>query len=169
MPEESGPRILSRRSALMLAAAGLLDWNRLYASAPDFWNKKPPSEWTPEEIDRLLTKSPWARQVTAQYAAGGEREAGRGAPNGGGYPGGGYPGGSGGGQRGGIGIGGIGIGMPRGRGGTGGGRGGERRTTTSSYTGTVRWESARPILDAAKTPLPEAFADHYVMVASTVS
>jgi hypothetical protein len=27
----------------------------------------------------------------------------------------------------------------------------------------VRWESAQPILDALKTPLPDAFAKHYVI------
>jgi len=32
-----------------------------------------------------------------------------------------------------------------------------------SVQGTVRWESAKPVLDALKTPLPEAFANHYVI------
>jgi len=60
--------------------------------------------------------------------------------------------------------------MPRGRGGMGrgGGGGGSGRNTTSSYTGTVRWESAQPILDALKTPLPEAFAGHYVISVSSI-
>jgi hypothetical protein len=64
-----------------------------------------------------------------------------------------------------IGIGGIGIGMPRGRMGGGRNGGGYPRTggNTSNYKGTVRWESAQPILDALKTPLPEAFAKHYVI------
>ena len=45
----------------------------------------------------------------------------------------------------------------------GGGRrrdGGEPR---ESMRGTVRWESAKPVLAALKTPLPEGFADHYVI------
>src|SRR5947207_1486581 len=34
--------------------------------------------------------------------------------------------------------------------------------------GTVRWESAQTILDAVKTPLPEAFANHYVISVSGI-
>jgi len=45
-------------------------------------------------------------------------------------------------------------------GGNQGGRGQQRGT---SYKGTVRWESAQPVLDALKTPLPDAFANHYVI------
>jgi hypothetical protein len=32
-----------------------------------------------------------------------------------------------------------------------------------SEKGVVMWQSAQPILDALKTPLPEAFANHYVI------
>jgi hypothetical protein len=75
-------------------------------------------------------------------------------------------------SRGGIGIpgiGGIGIpgigGMGRGRGNSGGSpRGG----AVSPYEGTVRWESARPILDAMKSPLPEAFEGRYVISVSGI-
>jgi hypothetical protein len=34
------------------------------------------------------------------------------------------------------------------------------------FKGTVRWESAKPIRDALKEPLPEAFANHYVISVS---
>ena len=160
MQKEGNPWILSRRSALTLAGACLVSWDNLYAS--EFWDKKDPSQWSGEEIDRLTTKSPWAKSVTAQYAPGENRGGyGQGSPNGGGYPRGG--GGGMGGPT--IGIGGIGIGMPRGR--MGGGRNGggypRHGGNTSNYKGTVRWESAQPILDALKTPLPEAFAKHYVI------
>jgi hypothetical protein len=160
MQKEGNPWILSRRSALTLAGACLVSWDNLYAS--EFWDKKDPSQWTGEEIDRLTTKSPWAKSVTAQYAPGENRGGyGQGSPNGGGYPRGG--GGGMGGPT--IGIGGIGIGMPRGRMGGGRNGGGYPRPggNTSNYKGTVRWESAQPILDALKTPWPEAFAKHYVI------
>jgi hypothetical protein len=153
MQRESSAWILSRRTALTVAGACLLPWKDLYAS--DFWNKKDPSQWTGDEIDQLTTKSPWAKQVTAQYAPG---------SNNGGYgqQGGGSPRNGGGGMGGpGIGIGGIGIGMPR-RGG-GMGRPGGGYPQSSNYKGTVRWESAQPILDALKTPLPEAFAKRLVI------
>jgi len=151
---------------LALAGAAMAPWDLLDASTyGDFWNKKDPAKWSQDEIDRLTTKSPWAKEVTATYAPGSNNGGyGNGSPNG--NPnGGGYPGGQGGGggmPR--IGIGGIGMGGPRGRG-MGGGRGGQGNGggNLSTYKGTVRWESAQPILDALKTPLPDAFANHYVI------
>src|SRR5262245_36251994 len=104
----------------------------LLASAGDFWNRKPPEQWTPEEIDRLLTKSPWAKQVKADYLANPNDDCsgGRGTwsekPP---LPRIGRPGGVGG------------IGFP----GSGGG-GGAPRSMKSEYEATVRWESAQPIL-----------------------
>lgn len=135
-------------------------WDLLEATVyADFWNKKDPAKWSQDEIDRLTTKSPWAKEVTATYAPG-SNNGGNGNPNG--NPnGGGYPGGQGGGMPR-IGIGGIGMGGPRR--GQGGGRGGQGNgSNLSTYKGTVRWESAQPILDALKTPLPEAFANHIVI------
>jgi hypothetical protein len=157
MRQEIESRTWTRRGMLMLAGAGVVALGRLEASGSEFWNKKDPSEWTTDEIDRLITKSPWAKEVSAQYS-----DTRGGSSNGGSYPGGGgggYPGGGMGGPR--IGIGGVGIGMPRG--GRGGNRGGGPGRNVSTYKGTVRWESAQPILLATKTPLPEAFADHYVI------
>ena len=156
------PLILTRRSALLLAGAALGALPRLYATNGDFWNKKAPADWNADEVDKLLTKSPWAKEATAQMAPG-EGGYGTGSP-GGGYPGGGYPGGGGMGRpRGGIGIPGIGgIGLPGGMG--GGRRGGRGRGGTGpSVKGTVRWESAQPILEASKKTLPDGFANHYVI------
>ena len=56
--------LLNRRGILALALAG-----RLNASDSDFWNKKPPADWTPEEIERLLKDSPWAKEVTPTYTS----------------------------------------------------------------------------------------------------
>jgi hypothetical protein len=159
--------LLSRRRMFLLAGAGVAAWLPLHAATGDFWNKKAPGDWTTDEIDRLITKSPWAKTVKAQYAPGGGNY-----DDGGGYPGGtgnggGYPGG-GGRPRGGIGIPGIGgIGIPGMGGGMGRGRG-NGGGSASPYEGTVRWESARPILDAMKSPLPEAFEGHYVISVSGI-
>jgi hypothetical protein len=50
-----------------------------------------------------------------------------------------------------------------GRGGRGG-RGADRgQGASSGYTGTVRWESAAPVLAALKAPLPEGFEGRYVI------
>lgn len=54
-------------------------------------------------------------------------------------------------------------------GGGGGGMGGGRRNRggmgmpSQNFKGTIRWESAKPVMDALKAPLAEAFANHYVI------
>jgi hypothetical protein len=163
MSEAGGPLILSRRNLLMLVGGGLAAWRPLHATTSGFWNKKPPGDWSSEEIDTLLAKSPWSKEASAQGAApgGGGYGSPGGSPNGGGYPGG-SPGGMGTPRIGIPGIGGIGMGGGGRRmgGNQGGGRGQQRGT---SYKGTVRWESAKPVLDALKMPLPDAFANHYVI------
>src|SRR5690242_5682235 len=101
MPDRRDLR-LSRRRMFLMAGAGFAARLPMSAATDEFWNKKPPSDWTSQEIDRLITKSPWAKAVKAQYVsgtansqAGGSHPTGR---SGGGYPGGGpgggYPGGS---------------------------------------------------------------------------
>ncbi len=92
-------------------------------ASKDFWDAKPYSEWNSSEVERMLTKSPWAKEVViaAGTQGGSRRGIGGGGYPGGGYPGGGnsgggYPGGGGGGYPGGGGIGfpGGGIGFPGG-------------------------------------------------------
>jgi hypothetical protein len=153
--------MLTRRDVLMLGAiAGAQPWFRLYAGNSDFWNKKDPAEWSAEEIDRLVTRSPWAKEVNAQSTSlsrpygqgGGAGDPGIGG-GGGGYPGAGYPGGGMGGGRGGMG---------------GGGRRGGGSPMPLSFKATVRWESAKPVQAALKTPLPEEFANAYVISVSGV-
>jgi hypothetical protein len=151
MQQEPKPWSLSRRGVLTLAGACLAPWENLYAR--EFWDKKDPSQWSGEEIDQLTTKSPWAKSVTAQYVPGSNNGGYGQGQGGGGYP------------RNGGGMGGGGLGIPgMGRRGGGMGRpGGGGYPQSSNYKGTVRWESAQPILDALKTPLPEAFGKHYVI------
>ncbi len=163
MPQTSG---LTRRG-LMLLAAGAPSWVRLYAGNSDFWNKKEPAEWSSEEIDKLVTKSPWAKDVTVSSASMSRGYGGGGGGGGLGDPGlggggGGYPGG-------GMGGGGRGMGGGGGGGGYGGGRrGGGGGPMPISYKATIRWESAKPILEALKTPLPDALASAYVISVSGV-
>jgi len=169
---------ISRRRMMQIAASGVAILP-LGATNADFWNKKAPQAWSSDEVDRLITKSPWAKPVKALWAAGGPPSndypgpgtgtgtggrypTGGGYPGGspGGYPGGGYPGGGypSGRTNGGVGIPGIGgLSIP--------GLGGRSKggAATSPYEGTVRWDSARPVLDAMKTPLDEEFAGRYVI------
>ena len=59
----------SRRDLLLRAGSGAILSGRLNASDSDFWNKKPPAQWTPEEIGRLLSDSPWAKEITPTYTS----------------------------------------------------------------------------------------------------
>src|ERR1700735_5041480 len=75
--------------------------------ASDFWKTKDASQWTDDEVSKVLSDSPWAKAKTVQpqrtqtQQRGMGRRGGFGFPGGGlggGYPGGGggYPGGGGG-------------------------------------------------------------------------
>jgi hypothetical protein len=127
---------ISRRGLLFTMGGVIVGTSRLYAFSDDFWNKKDPGEWTSEEKDKLTTKSPWAKEVGANYTPTNIQRG-----NGGGGMGG---GGMGGGRRGG-----------------GGGRPGGM--PSQNFKGTIRWESAKPIQDALKQPLADPFANHYVI------
>lgn len=164
----SGPPMLTRRAVLALTAgASTTLWNRMFAAGSDFWNKKKPEDWSSDEIEQLITKSPWAKEVTAEFnaSAGGGRGGRMGGPGGGmGTP----PIGGGGMGIPPIGGGGMGI-PPIGGGGMGtppiggGGRGGSRPGGMERPKVTVRWESAKPIREALKAPLPDSLADRYVI------
>ena len=110
--------------------------------AGQFWEDKAYQDWTDEDVEKLLKKSPWSQKVTL---------GGGGGMGGGGMGGGsrGMPSASSGSSRGG-GMGGGGGGM----GGGGGGRGGGGRGGGMPGAGeremnfTVRWDSALPIRQA---------------------
>jgi hypothetical protein len=145
-------------ATLPIASAALPAWA---FSSKDFWETKPSGDWNSEEIDRMITKSPWAKEVTVTS---GSRMSGPGS-------------GGGGRSRGGVGFPGGGIGFPGGGGGYpgGGNRGGypgggrpssddDRRVIRA----TVRWESALPIQEALhlhvddEKPNPD-FEKYYVI------
>jgi hypothetical protein len=126
---------MQRNPFLQLALVGSLCAVALLAS--DFWKTKDYTQWSSDEVAKVLTDSPWAKEITVtsgqqgQQRRGGGRRGGMGG--GGGYPGGGggYPGGGG--------------GYPGGGGGgypSGGGGGGMREQVV------VRWDSALPIQHA---------------------
>lgn len=153
----------TRRELFGMAAA--IAAGRLYGYSSDFWNKKDPSQWSSQEIEQLTTKSPWAKEINASapmdYP---DRRNGGGGSNGGGSNGGpmsspspriGGP----------LGIPGIGGGGPMGGGGRRQQPGGY---PVQSFKGTIRWESAQPMLDAMKSKVPDAFANHYVISVSGI-
>jgi hypothetical protein len=79
------PRFLM---AALGSGVALTNASRLIA-ATEFWNAKEPSTWTEEEIHVLITKSPWAREVTPSFKHADDPTAptyGEGARRGGGKP-----------------------------------------------------------------------------------
>jgi len=153
-------------TALPVVSAAIPAWA---FSSKDFWETKPSSDWNTEEVDRMITKSPWAKEVSVTSGnraagpgnGGGRSRGGIGFPGGGvGFPGGGgYPGGGGG-----YPGGGRGGGYPGGGGGyPGGGRG------QSVINATVRWESALPVQEAlrlhADNEKPDPDFEKYYVIA----
>lgn len=112
------------------SAAGAYGW------AKDFWIDKKPSDWTDDEIQQMLTKSPWAKDASifdssthkgvssAPYAGGAYGRRRYESPNGKSLP------------------------------------------TVSGLQGwraTVRWESALPVRDAMKAPKTPDMDENYVI------
>ena len=128
----------------------------------DFWRTKTSADWTGKEAKRMITTSPWARQVTLQKEmrgpSGGPR--GRGMPGRGGAMGtsaeeGSVSDGMGGGGRG-------------GRGGGGGGAGGSMGGSMPMPTVVVVWDSSLPVQEARaklETPGPakDRLASFYIV------
>ena len=162
--------MITRRQAILfgLAIPWVLASVRAWAApAGEFWNSKEPSEWSDEEVRRLLTDSPWAKEVAAEFdfdtaGRGGADERGgrRGGIEGG-------MGGMGGGMGGRGGMGGGGIGAP-GNGVTGrrsqgaqGAQSGEGPPRGSRIL--IRWETAKAVRDAARKALASDTTGDYVI------
>ena len=109
--------------------------------AKDFWESKPSSEWTTEEIREMLTKSPWAKSASISYDD---------VPAGGGL-------GS---------IGGVMSGRSSGgrRAAPSGSKGREPASGENQrFEAVVRWDSSLPVREALKSkPSPEEDS-HYVL------
>ncbi|MSV35601.1 MAG: hypothetical protein EXQ47_08400 [Bryobacterales bacterium] len=56
---------VTRRTFVRLSAGFpvLLTADAWAFGAKDFWDTKPSSDWSSDEIDRMLTKSPWAKDM----------------------------------------------------------------------------------------------------------
>jgi hypothetical protein len=108
--------------------------------AADFWQSKPYTEWSDKEVQKILSNSPWSKEVVVSLGGGSGGGSGKGSRKGGGGGGGGDTGfdgpamGSGGGNAGGRGIQEVGGGTP------GGG--------TPGMTLLVSWRTALPLRQA---------------------
>ena len=91
---------MQRKLFLQVTLVGCLCAVALLAS--DFWKTKDYTQWSSEEVTKVLTDSPWAKEITVTSGQQGQQQRRGGGRRGGGMGGGGgYPGG-GGGQGGGI-------------------------------------------------------------------
>jgi hypothetical protein len=128
--------MMTRRSAV-LVGLGLGGAVAARAWAKDFWSEKKPEDWTEDEVQQMLTKSPWAKDasifdsaahkgLSSAPRAGGISRRG-GTPSGGGTP------------------------LPSPTGGSSG-----------SWRATVRWESALPVRDALKTKISGADENYII-------
>ncbi len=164
MPSPQTNLPLNRRTIFRTAlGSGWLAIGSRFAFAADFWNKKEPGQWTPQEIEAMKTKSPWAKKVHGEMTGGGGRGEGGGGSRGGG--GGNQPGmfgGMSGAESNGISAGGGGRGGGGSRGG-GGGEGGGVSTAPAGPEVVVRWENAAPVLEATKFQLPANLQNHYAI------
>jgi hypothetical protein len=106
------------------------------AAKGEFWNDKQPDAWSASEIEKLLSRSPWAKEADVDLDLDGFAGGPPGGDPPGGFPGGGPPGG----------------GFPGG-GPMGGGQ----------FKPVIRWESAKPIMDARKKGATDDFAKYYVL------
>ncbi len=70
-------KLLLRLLALSMFLAGLALW------AADVWVAKPYTEWTAKDVDKIMSDSPWAKQVsvTLDLGRGGGSGSAGGAPS----------------------------------------------------------------------------------------
>ena len=115
------------------------------SAAQDFWNRKQPSEWSDDEINRMITRSPWAKEANASFEADIDyTHNGKEGPTLG---------------RGGI-IAAPGAEKPQIEFGDDKQRQGGQR---HSAPVTVRWESSQAIRDAIGTPISDELKNRYVI------
>ena len=103
--------------------------------AAEFWDQRPPEEWSKEEIERLLTKSPWTREASISNTAlanpfGAPRTVtsrhGR-----------------------------VSSGNPKDE--------AQIPELTGKWSASVRWDSALPVREALKTKMSIALSENYII------
>lgn len=150
--------MIARRTLVLQGlAVASLGW------AGDSWSDKKASDLSEKDVQKLLTHSPWAKEVTLELRNGPTVDIPRGGRRGGMVGGGGMGDGEGdsGGMNGGAAMG---NGPGGGRGGRGGGgmdNGGMQNRP--EFKTLVRWESAKPIREAEKREMRKEFEENYVL------
>jgi hypothetical protein len=130
---------MTRREIMMLPLVAMP--HLLASPAAEFWNDKKPADWTDDEVQEMLTRSPWAKEASVSVfgGTGGTLLNRNGAMNRNGVS-------------------------------TNTGRQRNANQTTQSgdapdlrYKAILRWESALPIREALKKKPEEANADFYIL------
>ncbi|MGA3203504.1 MAG: hypothetical protein ABSF12_13550 [Bryobacteraceae bacterium] len=118
---------MTRRTALQVGFAGCVAAARCRGYyAKEFWNERKPSEWTAEEIQLLLNKSPWARDAAVSYYGGQNGPLSTSLPG------------------------------QHSRGSNGSNRGSPSAGSPADFKAIIRWQSALPVREAMKaSPLPD--------------
>jgi hypothetical protein len=131
----------SRRDWLIAGAGALGSVARLYGK--EFWETKDPGEWNPDEVHRLLTRSPWAKEIAGERV---KQKQSSSLPRT-------------------SGIGGI----PRTRiPNSGPADRIPNQAVITSYKGTAVWESAKPVRLSQRQALPPEFDGMYVLGVSGI-
>jgi len=126
---------MTRRGAILIGF-GVPIWA---ASGKPFWDEKDPQDWTDQEREQLLTKSPWARPATVNYDLGPGGLNGRGAAGGG---------------------------MNRRSRGSSVATPPPTAASSEQYQALVRWESALPIREANRNRSKDDPAANYILSVS---
>ncbi|MBV8847503.1 MAG: hypothetical protein JO307_32230 [Bryobacterales bacterium] len=122
--------MMTRRDVLWIAA-GIPVW----AASKEFWDEKTPDQWTKDEIEQMLTNSPWAKPASVSF----NNSVGI--------------------------LGSPGYGRPgRIYGAPGVGDQNKKGSGPLAFQAVIRWESARPIRIAEKNNAFEG-SDYYVVAA----
>ena len=139
---------LDRRSLLRCAVWGS-GWLTLSGSlafgASDFWNKKQASDLSADEINTLRNKSPWAKKVSSEVISNRAAKMDSKDRNFGGM------------------ASADGNGLSKISRGGGPAPMSPGVSSTQTVEVVVRWESAKPLLEATKAALPQPFESHYAV------
>lgn len=125
--------LITRRTAILASILAVSSRYPARAAGKGFWNEKKPEEWTPAEVQTLLTDSPWARKASVSFFGGpdgplaslrsGERRGRNGSRS---------------------------VAPPT-------------SSSSVLWEAVVRWESALPIRQAMKAPPDPDLADNYIL------
>jgi hypothetical protein len=141
--------MITRRNTLLAAfgfsgALALLLAADLFGAIMDFWDQKDPNDWTADQMQEMLTRSPWAKPASVSFFNNGP----------GGY-------GAGIGGRAGAGLGGTGRTGQRSS--AAGGAPSQSASDPGTFRAIVRWESSKPVQAAEKSRPGDGDSGFYIL------